>query len=158
MDPGVRKRTLRLMSNGVYVITSSSGEHYGAATATWVSQASFKPPLLMAAIRLESNVYKCLTKSGVAAVHIIDCTQQEMASRFFSPTKIVGNTINGEPFVPGLTRVPILQNALAYVECAVRHIFTRGDHAVVVMEVVDAECRGDVRPLTVAASPWQYGG
>jgi hypothetical protein len=37
-------------------------------------------------------------------------------------------------------------------------MFELGDHAVVVMEVVEAECRGDVRPLTVAASPWEYGG
>jgi len=81
-----------------------------------------------------------------------------MAKRFFSPIRIVDDTINGEPFVPGLTEVPILRNALAYTECAVRHIFTHGDHAVVVMDVVEGECRGEVHPLTIAASPWECGG
>ena len=81
-----------------------------------------------------------------------------MAQRFFSPTSVVDDTINGEPFMPGVTRAPILRNARAYFECVVHHIFTLGDHAVVVMEVVEAECRGDVCPLTVAASPWEYGG
>jgi hypothetical protein len=28
----------------------------------------------------------------------------------------------------------------------------------VVMEVVEAACHGEVHPLTVAASPWEYGG
>jgi flavin reductase (DIM6/NTAB) family NADH-FMN oxidoreductase RutF len=158
MDVRTRKRTLRLLSNGIYVVTSSSGPAHGAATVTWLSQASFKPPLVMAAIRPDSNVFKCLAESGVAAVHILDDDQQDMASRFFSPTKVVDHTINGEPFVPGLTGAPILQSAAAYFECAVRHIFTLGDHAVVVMEVVEAECRGDVHPLTVTESPWEYGG
>ena len=158
MDPAVRKRTLRLMSNGMYVMTSSNGDRHGAATLTWISQASFKPPLVMAAIRPTSNVFKCLSESRVAAIHILDAGQEEMAQRFFCPTCVVGDTINGEPFTPGVTRAPILTNARAHVECEVRHIFDRGDHAVVVLEVIEAECAGEIDPLTVAASPWEYGG
>ena len=158
MDPAIRKRTLRLMSNGMYVMTSSHGDHHGAATLTWLSQASFKPPLLMAAVRPTSNVFKCLAESGVAAIHILDAGQQDIAQRFFCPTCVVDDTINGEPFTPGLTRASILKNARAHVECEVRHIFDRGDHAVVVMEVIDAHCDGEIDPLTVAASPWEYGG
>jgi flavin reductase (DIM6/NTAB) family NADH-FMN oxidoreductase RutF len=154
----MRKRTLRLLSNGMYVMTSSSGAQHGAATLTWLSQASFKPPLVMAAIRPTSNVFKCLAESHVAAIHILGADQQEMAQRFFSPTRVLDDTINGEPFVAGVTRAPILKNARAHVECEVRHIFTRGDHAVVVLEVIEAECHGEIDPLTVAASPWEYGG
>jgi flavin reductase (DIM6/NTAB) family NADH-FMN oxidoreductase RutF len=158
MDPAIRKRTLRLMSNGMYVMTSSNGDQHGAATLTWISQASFKPPLVMAAVRPTSNVFKCLSASRVAAIHILDADQQDMAQRFFCPTCVVDDTINGEPFTPGVTRAPILKNARAHVECEVRHIFDRGDHAVVVMEVIEACCDGEVDPLTVAASPWEYGG
>jgi flavin reductase (DIM6/NTAB) family NADH-FMN oxidoreductase RutF len=158
MDVNVRKRTLRLLSNGMYVMTSAHGTQYGAATLTWISQASFKPPLLMAAVRPASNVFKCLALSRVAAIHILDADQKDIAQRFFSPTRVVEDTINGEPFVPGLTRAPILRNARAHVECEVRQILIRGDHAMVVLEVIAAECHGDIQPLTVAASPWQYGG
>jgi len=158
MDPAVRKRALRLMSNGMYVMTSSHGVEHGAATLTWISQASFKPPLVMAAIRPASNVFRCLSESRVAAIHILDAGQQEMAQRFFCPTRVVDGTINGEPFSPGVTRAPILHNARAHVECELRHIFSSGDHAVVVLEVVEAACVGDIDPLTVAASPWEYGG
>lgn len=158
MDPSVRKRTLRLMSNGMYVMTSSNGDQHGAATLTWISQASFKPPLVMAAVRPTSNVFKCLVQSRVAAIHILDAGQQEMAQRFFSPTRVDDDTINGEPFTPGANGSPILTNTRAHVECEVCHIFDRGDHAVVVMEVIDAECDGEIDPLTVAASPWEYGG
>jgi flavin reductase (DIM6/NTAB) family NADH-FMN oxidoreductase RutF len=158
MDTSTRKHTLRMLSNGMYVMTSTSCGEHGAATVTWLSQASFKPPLVMAAIRPDSNLFRCLAQSGVAAVHILDARQKDMAQRFFAPTRVLDDTINGEPFVPGLTRAPILKNALAYVECMVCHIFSRGDHAIVVMEVIEAACRGQVNPLTVAASPWKYGG
>lgn len=166
MDAIARKRTLRLLSNGLYVITSASGPfdgaqgrpRYGAATVTWLSQASFTPPLVMAAIRPASNVFECLAESGVAAVHVLDLTQCDIAQKFFSPTTVAGRTINGEPFRDGVTGAPVLQNACAFFECRVRQMLTLGDHTVVVMEVVEAECPRECLPLTVSQSPWAYGG
>lgn len=160
MDPDVRRRTLRLLSNGVYVMTSKSGGRFGAATVTWVSQASFRPPLLMAAVRPESSVFACLRDSGVAALHILGRGQEDMARRFFAPTAADASAINGEPFQDGTTAVPVLRNAPAYLECRVRRIVDDlgGDHSLVVLEVLDASCREPVRPMTVAESPWEYGG
>ncbi|HXU11717.1 MAG TPA: flavin reductase family protein [Candidatus Binatia bacterium] len=160
MDPESRRRALRLLSNGVYVMTSRSGGRFGAATVTWVSQASFRPPLLMAAVRPGSNVFACLRDSGVAALHIVGQGQEEMARRFFAPTEADATGINGEPFQEGTGAVPILSNAPAYLECRVRRIFDdfEGDHVLVVLEVLDAACRGPVRPMTIAESPWEYGG
>jgi flavin reductase (DIM6/NTAB) family NADH-FMN oxidoreductase RutF len=159
MDRQARKKTLRMFSNGMYVVTSRSGEHYGAATVTWMSQASFQPPLIMTAIRRKSNTFKCLAESRVAAVHVLGSNQQDLAAKFFRPTRMIGGLLNGEPFIEGKTTVPILTNTPAHVECSVRHIFeTGGDHAVVILEVADAVCQQQVPPLTIAASPWEYGG
>jgi hypothetical protein len=33
-----------------------------------------------------------------------------------------------------------------------------GDHSLVVLEVLDATCREQVHPMTIAESPWKYGG
>ena len=159
MELTARRKTLRLLSNGMYVITSRNGDHYGAATVTWVSQASFKPPLIMAAIRTGSNVFQCLSDSGFAAIHVLAVDQQAVAQRFFFPTKTGEGRINGEPFREGVNGVPILANTPAHVECRVVRILSDvGDHAVVILEVMEAECREPVRPLTIAESPWQYGG
>lgn len=159
MDAKVRQKTLRMLSNGVYVLTSRSEERYGAATVSWVSQVSFKPPLIMAAVRRESNVFRCLAESGIAALHIVADGQHEIARRFFFPTRANCTTINGEPFAQGRTAAPILANLPAHIECEVERIVdTEGDHAVVILRVVEAECREPVRPLTIADTPWQYGG
>lgn len=159
MDAKAKRKTLRMLSNGVYVLTSCSGDRYGAATITWVSQASFKPPLVMAAVRRESNVFACLAESRFAVLHIVGAQQQEIARRFFHRTCAQGGTINGEPFAPGATAAPVLASLPAHVECRVERILeTAGDHAVVILQVVEAACREPVRPLTIAESPWEYGG
>ncbi len=159
MDPKAKKETLRMLSNGMYVVTSRNGGNYGAATITWLSQASFKPPLIMAAVRTESNLFECMSKSRVAGVNIIGFDQQEIAQKFLSTTQHSPGVINDEPYRDGKTSVPILVNVPAYMECEVREIHEGlGDHAVVVLEVVEAGLREHVRPLTVADSPWEYGG
>jgi len=148
-----------MLSNGLYVMTSRSGDRFGAATVTWVSQASFRPPLIMAAVRPDSNVFACLRQSGFVALHILGSGQEDMARRFFEPTRALDGGINGEPFQDGATTAPILRNAPAYVECRVRRILDDlGDHVLVVLEVLEAGCREQVRPLTIADSPWEYGG
>lgn len=159
MDTKIRQKTLRMLSNGVYVLTSRRDGQYGAATVSWVSQVSFKPPLIMAAVRRQSNVFKCLAESRAAALHIVGEGQQAIARNFFFPTEAGCETINGEPVVEGETGAPILANLPAYVECQVEQIVDAdGDHALVILRVVEAECRGEVRPLTIAQTPWEYGG
>jgi flavin reductase (DIM6/NTAB) family NADH-FMN oxidoreductase RutF len=159
MDPSVKKRTLRLLSNGVYIITSRDGDRFGAATVTWVSQASFKPPLLMAAIRKDSSAFRCMSQSLVAALHIVGSQQSDIAQKFFAPTLTGPGVINGEPFLDGETSAPILENVPAYLECRVQQIIDDGgDHDIVVMKVVNAACREPLEPLTIAQSPWEYGG
>jgi flavin reductase (DIM6/NTAB) family NADH-FMN oxidoreductase RutF len=159
VDARTRQKTLRLLSNGVYVLTSRSKDRYGAATVTWVSQASFKPPLIMVAVRRESSVFKCLAESGSAVLHIVGHRQQEVARRFFFPTHAVAGTINGEAFMEGRTAAPVLPNLPAYIECEVERVVdTEGDHAIVILRAVEADCRDEVRPLTMAETPWKYGG
>ena len=81
VDKKVRQKTLRMLSNGVSVLTSRSDDRDGVATVTWVSQVSFKPPLIMAAVRRESNVFKCLAASGTAVLHIVGNEQEDFPRR-----------------------------------------------------------------------------
>ena len=159
MDAQARKKTLRMLSNGVYILTSRSANRYGAATVSWVSQASFTPPLIMAAVRSDSNVFRCLAESRSAVLHIVGDGQQELARRFFFPTQAGSGTINGEPFAEGKTAAPVLARLPAHIECRVEHILdAEGDHAIVILRAVEAACRENVQPLTMAETPWQYGG
>jgi hypothetical protein len=76
-----------------------------------------------------------------------------------TPTQVGDGQMNSEPLTEGKPSVPVLQNAPAYVECRVRRIVDDvGDHAVVILEVLEGECRQQTCPMTIAQSPWHYGG
>jgi flavin reductase (DIM6/NTAB) family NADH-FMN oxidoreductase RutF len=159
MDPKTKQKVLRLLTNGMYILTSRSAERFGAATITWVSQASFKPPLLMVALRKDGSAFQCVVESGASVLHVLSSDQQLIAQKFFAATSESQGLLNGEPYFEGTNGAPVLENLGAYLECkALEIVATHGDHAIVIFEVLDAVLRKDVEPLTVTGSPWQYGG
>jgi flavin reductase (DIM6/NTAB) family NADH-FMN oxidoreductase RutF len=159
MDPKTRQRALRLLTNGMYILTSRSGDRYGAATITWVSQASFKPPLLMVALRKDGSAFQCVVESRATVLHVLDSGDRAIAQKFFAATEESHGLLNGEPYSKGGTGAPVLDQLGAYLECRALEIVEKhGDHAIVVLEVLDAVIRRDVEPLTVKGSGWQYGG
>jgi flavin reductase (DIM6/NTAB) family NADH-FMN oxidoreductase RutF len=159
MDPKIKQKVLRLLTNGMYILTSRSAEAFGAATITWVSQASFKPPLLMVALRKDGSAFQCVVESRTAVLHVLDSSQQDIAQKFFAATEESHGSLNGEPYSEGTIGAPVLGNLGAYLECKALEILEKhGDHAIVALEVVNAVLRRHVEPLTVSGSPWQYGG
>lgn len=162
MDPKLRRQVLRLLSNGIYVVTARNGGAEVGATITWLTQASFEPPLLVAGVRPGSAISAALRAGGAAVVHVLGVDQQDVARRFFTPAAIDDDaappTINDLPFEP-TGYGPRLLAARAWADCRVREtIDCGGDHRLVVLEVEDVGSRGEVDPLTVRRSPWQYGG
>ena len=57
MDKKSRKQALGMFSYGVYILTSKIKEEYCGATVTWVSQASFDPPLISVCLKRDSASY-----------------------------------------------------------------------------------------------------
>ncbi len=160
MDPGIKKQALQMLHNGMFIITAGSAERCYAGTVTWVSQASFRPPLIMTALRKSSRLLECMSESRAAALNILADGQLEMARKFFVHARGNNGAFEGERYCGGVTPVPVLEDAAACVECRVSKIVEDvGDHAIVIMEVVAAQCRRHgARPLSVAESPWKYGG
>lgn len=161
MDVKSKKQVLQMLHNGIYVMTTrnASGESC-ASVVTWLSQASFRPPLIMAALRKDSRLYEALSESGVAALHVVAAGQMEVARKFLTHRPGSDGAFDDEPYDDGVTSAPVLCRAPAYLECRVcRNVDDLGDHAVLLMEVVEAQCRrDDTRALSVAETPWRYGG
>lgn len=142
MDENLRKTALRMIPYGLYVLTGRDGKgQIAAATVNWVTQASFKPPLIAVAVKVDSTIYKVIKSSGHFALNILGKGQQQIASAFFKPTRQEGNLLNGEPFQPGITGAPVLEKVPAYVECKLIAGVEKGDHSLFVGEVLSAGVR-----------------
>lgn len=160
MDATTKKRTLRLLTYGLYVLTATDGTEIAAGTVSWLSQASFTPPLVMVGIKVGSGVHDLIERSSTFAVNILADDQQEEAAAFFRPSQVEGNKINGLGFEPGPeTGAPLLTDLPAWFEARVTDTIKRGDHTVYVAEVINAGLREpDPTPLELWDTGWSYGG
>ena len=160
MDPETKKRTLRLLTYGMYIMTARNGDEYAAGAFNWLSQASFNPPLVMAGVRADSHLHALIEQSGMFAVNVLSISQKELASAFFRPSKIEGGRINGYAFEAGEeTGAPWLLDAPACFEAKVTGSVKGGDHTVYVAQVIGARLRdGGAKPLIMWDTGWFYGG
>ena len=139
MDTDAKKTALRMIPYGIYVLTAEGPDgDVAAATVNWVTQTSFNPPLVVVGMKADSGAYATVVKAGKFALNVLGKGQQGAAFAFFKPVERDGNTVSGEPFHAGSSGSPILDNAVASVECNVVQIVERGDHHIVIGEVVDA--------------------
>jgi flavin reductase (DIM6/NTAB) family NADH-FMN oxidoreductase RutF len=138
-DPDARKTVLRMIPYGLFILTSQDkGGQIAAAAVNWVTQTSFKPPLVAVAVRQDSFAHQLIQESGVFALNALGKNQPATAFAFFKPTIREGMTLSGETFHFGETGSPILESALGYVECRVAGSLAVGDHTIFAGEVVAA--------------------
>ena len=158
MNPEHKKSALRMISSGLYIVTSRHEDDMSAATVSWLNQASFQPPLIMMGVRTDSHTHALLEKGKVCTVHFLGRDQKHVAEAFFKPVKREGNKIGGLEFEEKITGAPVLKDVPAYVECKVVNSMKHGDHSVFLVEVIDAEVRQPVDSLGMRDTPWHYGG
>lgn len=158
MDPETRKKVLRRIVHGVYVMGVRDEAKLNAFTATWVTQVSFEPPLVAVAVRKDSLSYRMLEKSRVFVLNFLGAGQKALAQHFLKPAHLGSDKLAGVPHRAGVTGAPILEEAAAYAECRVKEIHAAGDHSIVVGEVVEVKLQQETEPLTLKETGWHYGG
>lgn len=160
-SPDVRTEALRLISNGVYVLTVCGPETLHAATVTWVSQVSFQPPLALVALRRNSHLAQAVRKAHRFALNIMAADQTELVQQFFEHQNAAADAgaVGGQPIRMTVGRCPLLTDAPAWVECKlVAEPASPGDHALLLGEVTGAGVRRQVEPMVLFHTPWAYGG
>lgn len=159
MDAQLRKEVLRKISYGLYVVTAHQDTGWVAATVNWLSQCSFTPPLVMIGVKKDSGLHAALMAGARAAVHVLAAGQQQIAADFFRPTEHHEGKLNGHPFQLHALGVPVLTEIPWYFIIEPRDWIHRGDHSVLVAEVVEVGKNAEAeRPLVMAETPWSYGG
>ena len=63
-----KKTTLLMIPYGLYVLAAKDGETVNAGTINWVTQTSFKPPLVAMGVKTDSGLYATLKASGSSRI------------------------------------------------------------------------------------------
>lgn len=139
MDQDAKKTALRMIPYGLYVLTARTEQgDVTAATVNWVTQASFSPPLVVVGVKADTNSYEVVSAAGCFALNVLGRGDKDVAFQFFKTPEVDDQRIGTLPYSLGETGAPILEGPIAHLECKVLERIERGDHAIVVAEVVDA--------------------
>lgn len=158
MEHGIRKKVLRKITYGVYILAVKLDDKYSAATITWVSQASFEPPLLMIGLKKLSNSYKFVIDSKKFSINILNDSQKNMAASFFKNTKYEKGELNGYEIKEGKTGVPVFIEVNSFLECELVKVIEGGDHDIIVAEIKNFENLTGQEVLNLRSTGWNYGG
>ena len=125
--------------HGVYVVTTRVQDKINGMTASWVSQVSFNPLLVMVSIAPPRYSHDLIKESGIFAVNVLTPEQVDLGKRFGYKSGRKMDKFAGLDYLTGATGAPILPQAYGYLECKLVHTFTAGDHTLFVGEVVAAK-------------------
>jgi flavin reductase (DIM6/NTAB) family NADH-FMN oxidoreductase RutF len=157
----VRSEALRLLSGGLFVLTSCADDAIHATAVSWASQVSSQPALVMVALRRNSHLAQVVRGSHRFALNVLGKEQEGIARRFLSH-RVLSSTdddLAGQAFRMSPTHCPLLTDTLAWLECRfAAEPPSPGDHCLVLGEVTGAGVRREGPPLSLLDTPWSYGG
>jgi flavin reductase (DIM6/NTAB) family NADH-FMN oxidoreductase RutF len=133
-------------ATGVAVVTAADreGRPFGT-TANAISSLSLDPPLVLACLRRESETLAALRATGRFAVNVLGADQRELSDRFARRAQPDSWAGVAHRLPDG---VPVLDGAVATVECGVHEIADGGDHVIVIGRVAAVRHPDDhVEPL-----------
>ena len=129
----------KAISHGVYIITVKTKEKINGMTAAWVSQVSFNPRLIMVSIAPVRYTHDLIKESGYFAINALDESMQNYAAAFGFKSGRKADKFQNVTYSDAPNGSPVLDGALAFIECKVVDTFTAGDHTLFIGEVVEAK-------------------
>lgn len=132
------KAAMRALAASVTVITSRRGDQINGMTATAVCSVSTTPPQVLAVVNRETTSHGLIADSGAFAVNILAEHQQDLAGRF---ARRLETPFDGVGHGRGDTGCPLLDDAVAVLECRLRERHDAGTHTIFVGEVVGVRSR-----------------
>ena len=133
------------MTYGIYVLTTRFENAINGMIASWVSQASYDPPLFMVAVHPDRYSHDLLTKSGYFALHILARNQKDLLRRFKGPD--VREKFSSIAWKEGVTGCPVLMDCIGCIECRIIQSMAPGNHTLFIGEAVSAVFNDEQTPL-----------
>jgi flavin reductase (DIM6/NTAB) family NADH-FMN oxidoreductase RutF len=123
------RRVLGHFVTGVTVVTALDDERPFGITVNALSSVSLDPPLVMVALDRRRFLTPIVRTAGRYAVNVLSEGQQALSDCFAgAPVDPGREAFCGAAWHPGRTGLPLLDGAIATLECTVVETFSAGDH------------------------------
>jgi len=127
----------QLLDMNAVIVTSRAGNIVNGCTVSWVTRLSFDPPLIGVSIGKTRFTRSVIIQSGWFVINILDREDWKVCKYFGTVSGKSTNKFNRHKYYLTEHKNPVLEKAIAYIECEVKHKFDVGDHLLFVGEVVD---------------------
>ena len=116
--------------SGVTIVSTWDGEEPVGSTINAFCSVSLSPPMLLICVDLNNPIRAALERARIFGVNILDHECRHVARRF--ATEPLSGRFETFPHRAAPGGAPQLDLAPVFVDCAVEHIHTAGDHLIVV--------------------------
>ena len=133
------RRIMGHFATGITVVTTHGpdGKRYGL-TMNAVCSLSLAPPLMLICVDKRAESHPAFQPARGFVINILDVSQEEISRRFAVSG---GEKFGGLACRDGVTGAPVLEDALAWIECRVTEVHDGGDHTIYIGEVEAGDAR-----------------
>lgn len=154
--PEFVKAFMRRFPQGVTIVATSTSEGPYGMTVSSFTSVSLNPPLVLCSISKDTETHPKLMSSKFFSVNLLGEDQSEVSQLFASADIPMKEKFRRVPFKPGVTGPPVLEGAVASMECRVWRTYEAVDHTLFLGEVVGGSISDEHPPLVYHDK--QYSG
>jgi flavin reductase (DIM6/NTAB) family NADH-FMN oxidoreductase RutF len=138
------RRVLGHFATGVAVVAARAGEPAQGLTANAIASVSLDPPLVLVCVEHAADTHDVIVAAESFAISVLRHDQEALARRFADDAAA---KFDGVAHRSEVTGAPVLEYALAWIDCRLWASYPGGDHTIFVGEVVAGDADGGA-PLT----------
>ena len=159
LDEELLNKVTWKIPNALALVGSRSGDERNAMTTSWITQLSMEPVLIGVGVDNDAVTHRLISTGGCFSVNLWDSADTRVFVKFSKPATDDGAALNGRSVRSATTGAPVFDEAVAWMDCEVRHTLNLGSHTLFVGEVVDAAIRdAEARPASMSDTRMKYGG
>lgn len=139
LDSAAYRRALSQFCSGVVIVAADGPDGPAGFTCQSFFSLSLDPPLVAFSPARTSQSYPFIRRAGAFAINVLADDQHELCRRFARSGE---GKWQGVDWEPGATGSPMINGAIAAIDCRIRDEHETGDHYLVVGEVVGLRLAG----------------
>jgi 3-hydroxy-9,10-secoandrosta-1,3,5(10)-triene-9,17-dione monooxygenase reductase component len=138
---------LAMIPSGVFVLAAREGDQTRAILASFVQQTGFEPPTLVVAVGKDRPIRAQIERSRRFVLSVMGNDSKASLKRFWKGIPEGTDPFEGLRTRTGTMGIPFPDDAIAYLECALREVVDVGDHSLCVGEVTGGERISESEPM-----------
>ncbi len=159
LDDQLVNRLTWKIPNALALIGSRSGDERNGMTASWITQLSMEPVLIGVGVDNTAVTHRLISEGGSFTVNLWNAEDTRVFVKFSKPATYADGTLNGRAVREATTGAPVFTEAIAWMDCEVRHAIDLGTHTLFVGELVDGDIQvDDARSASMSDTRMKYGG